>query len=125
MGGDAPGGKVAGTDNLSMEENMGGDMAGQGETRDKRGREAVLDHALAPIGAAVEEEEVASKGLDPSQQEDQTVTILVDSQEEAVEGGRAEAEQLERSEEARAGDTTVEGEDGPPHGGVVYRTHSR
>ena len=70
----------------------------------------------------MEEEEVASKGRDPSRQEDQTVTILVDSQEEAVEGGRAEAEQLERSEEARAGDTTVEGEDGPPHGEVVERT---
>ena len=67
-------------------------------------------------------EEVASKGIDPYRQEDQAVTILVDSQEEAVEGGRVEAEQLERSEEARAGDTTVEGEDGPLHGRVVDRT---
>ena len=48
--------------------------------------------------------------------------FLVDSQEEAVEGGRVEAKQLERSEEARAGNTTVEGEDGPLHGGVVERT---
>ena len=70
----------------------------------------------------MEEEEVASKGRDPSRQEDQTVTILVDSQEEAVEGGRVEAEQLERSEEARAGNTTVEGEDGPPPGVVVEAT---
>ena len=92
-------------------------MAGLSETGDGRGREAVLDHVLAPIGTAVEEEEVASKGLNPSRQEDQTVTILVDSQEEAVEGGRAEG-----SEEARAGDTTVEDEDGPPHGGVVEHT---
>ena len=122
VGGDGPAGKVAGTDNLSMEEKMGRDMAGLNETGDVRGREAVLDHVLAPIGTAVEEEEVASKGLDPSIQEDQTVTILVDSQEEAVEGGRAETEQLERSEEARAGDTAVEGEDGPPHGEVVERT---
>ena len=122
VGGDAPAGKVAGTDNLSMEEKMGRDMAGLSETGDGRGREAVLDHVLAPIGAAVEEEEEASKGIDPSRQEDQTVTILVDSQEEAVEGGRAEAKQLERSEEAKAGDTTVEGEDGPPHGGVVEHT---
>ena len=68
------------------------------------------------------EGEVASKGLDPYRQEDQTVTILVDSQEEAGEGGRVEAEQLERSEEARAGNTTVEGEDGPLHGGVVDPT---
>ena len=120
--GDAPAGKVAGTDNLSMEEKMGRDMAGLSETGDGRGREAVLDRVLAPIGTAVEEEEVASKGLDPSRQEDQSVTILVDSQEEAVEGGRAETEQLERSEEARAGDTAVEGEDGPLHGGVVERT---
>ena len=122
VGGDAPAGKVAGTDSLSMKENVGGDIPGQSETGDGRGREAVLDHVLAPIGAAVEEEEVASKGIDPSQQEDQTVTILVDSQEEAVEGGRVEAEKLERSEEARAGNTTVEGEDGPPHGEVVERT---
>ena len=98
---------------------MGGDIAGQSETGDKRGRE---HHVLAPIGTAVEEKEVASKGLDPSRQEDQTVTILVDSQEEAVEGGRVEANQLERSEEAKVGDTTVEGEDGPPPGEVVERT---
>ena len=117
VGGDAPAGKVAGTDNLSMEEKMGRDMAGLSETGDRRGREAVLDHVLAPIGTAVEEEEVASKGLDPSRQEDQTVTFLVDSQEEVVKGGR-----VERSEEAREGDTSVEGEDGPPHGGVVERT---
>ena len=104
VGGDAPAGKVAGTDNLSMEENVGGDMAGQSKTGDERGREAVLDLVLAPIGAAVEEEEVVSKGIDAYQQEDQTVTILVDSQKEAIEGGRVEAEQLERSEEARAGD---------------------
>ena len=122
VGGDAPAGKVAGTDSLSMEENVGGGIAGQSETGDERGREAVLDHVLAPVGTAVEEEEVASKGIDPYRQEDQTVTILVDSQEEAVEGGRAEAEKLERSEEARAGNTTVEGEDGPPHGEVVERT---
>ena len=122
MGGDAPAGKVAGTDSLNMEENVGGDMAGQSETGNEHGREAVLDHVLAPIGAAVEEEEEASKGIDPSRQEDQTVTILVDPQQEVVEGGRAEAEQLERSEEARAGDTAVEGEDGPPHGEVVERT---
>ena len=77
VGGDAPAGEVAGTDNLSMEENVGGDMAGQSETGDEYGRETVLDHVLAPIGAALEEEEVASKGLDPSRQEDQTVTILV------------------------------------------------
>ena len=38
------------------------------------------------------------------------------------EGGRVEAKQLERSEEARAGNTTVEDEDGPPHGEVVERT---
>ena len=55
---------------VSMEESMGGDMAGQSETGDGRGSEAVLDHVLAPIGAAVEEEEVASKGSDPYQQED-------------------------------------------------------
>ena len=122
VGGDAPAGKVAGTDNLSMEENVGGDMAGQSETGDKRGREAILDHVLAPIGTAVEEEEEASKGIDAYCQEDQSVTILVDSQEEAVEGGRVKAEQLERSEEARAGDTAVEGEGGPPHGEVVERT---
>ena len=122
VGGDAPAGKVTGTDSLSMEEKMGRDMAGLSETGDGRGREAVLDHVLAPIGTAVEEEEVASKGLDSSLHEDQTVTILVDSQEEAVEGGRAETEQLERSEEARVGNTTVEGEDGPLHGGVVERT---
>ena len=122
VGGDAPAGKVAGTDNLSIEENVGGDMAGQGETGDGRGREAVLDHVLTPIGAAVEEEEVASKGIDAYRQEDKSVIILVESQEEAVEGGRVEAEQLERSEEAREGDTTVEGEDGPLHGGVVERT---
>ncbi len=122
VGGDAPEGKVAGTDSLSMEENVSRDMAGQSETGDRRGREAVVDHVLAPIGAAVEEEEVASKGIDPPQQEDQSITILVDSQKEAVEGGRVEAEQLERSGEARAGNTTVEGEDGPPHGGVVERT---
>ena len=121
VGGDAPAGKVAGTDSLSMEENVGGDMAGQSETGDGHGREAVLDHVLAPIGAAVEEEEEASKGIDSYRQEDQTVIILVDSQEVAVEGGRAEAEQLERSEEARAGNTTVEGEDSPPHGEVVER----
>ena len=122
MGGDTPAGKVAGTDNLSMVEKMGRNMAGLSETGDECGREAVLDYVLAPIGAAVEEEEEASKGIDPSRQEDQTDTILVDSQEEAVEGGRAEAKQLERSEEAKAGDTTVEGEDGPPHGGVVEHT---
>ena len=122
VGGDVPAGKVAGTDNLSMEENVGRGMAGQSEAGDGRGREAVLDHVLAPIGAAVEEEKEASKGIDPSQQEDQTVAILVDSQEKAVEGGRVVAEQLERSEEARAGNTTVEGEDGPPHGEVVERT---
>ena len=122
MGGDAPAGKVAGTDSLSMEEKMGGDMAGQSETGDERGRDVVLDHVLPPIGTAVEEEEVPSKGIDAYQQEDQSVTILVDSQEEAVEGGRVEAEQLERSEEARAGDKTVEGENGPLHGGVVEPT---
>ena len=76
VGGDTPAGTVAGTDNLSMEESMGGDMAGQSETGDGCGREAIRDHVLAPIGAAVEEEEVSSKGLDPSQQEDQTVTIF-------------------------------------------------
>ena len=122
VGGDAPAGTVAGTDSLSMEENVGGGTAGQSEAGDERGREAVQDHVLAAIGAAVEEEEVTSKGIDPYRQEDQTVTILVDSQEEAVEGDRAEAEHLERSEEARAGNTTVEGEDGPPHGEVVERT---
>ena len=53
VGGDAPVGKVAGTDSLSMEENVGGYMAGQSETGDERGREAFLDHVLAPIGAAV------------------------------------------------------------------------
>ena len=121
-GGDAPASKVAGTDSLSMEENVGGGMAGQSETCDGRGREAVLDHVLAPIGAAVEEEEEASKGIDLSQQEDQTAIILVDSQEEAVEGGRAEAEHLERSEEARSGNTTVEGEGSPLHGEVVECT---
>ncbi len=119
VGGDAPAGKVAGTD---MEENVGGGMAGQSETGDGHGREAVLDHVLAAIGAAVEEEEEASKGIDPYRQEDQTVTSLVDSQKKAVEGGRVEAEQLERSQEARAGNTTVEGEDSPPHGGVVECT---
>ena len=117
--GDAPAGKVAGTDNLSMEESVSGDIAGQSETGVEHGRE---HHVLAPIGTAVEEEEVASKGLDPSRQEDQTVTILVNSQEEATDSGRVEAEQLERSEEARVGDTTVEGEVGAPHGGVVERT---
>ena len=127
MGSDAPAGKVAGTDSLSMEESVGGDMAGQSETGDGRGRQ---DHVLATIGGAVEEKGVASKGHDPSRQEDQSVTILVDSQKDAVEGGRAEAkvvgkvevEQQERSEETRAGDTTVEGEDGPPHDGVVEHT---
>ena len=122
MGGDTPAGEVAGTDSLSMEENVGGDMAGQSETGDERGREVILDHVLAPIGTAVEEEEEASKGIDAYCQEDQTVTILVDSKEEAVEGGRVKAEQLERSEEARAGDTAVEDEGGSPHGEVVERT---
>ena len=70
----------------------------------------------------MEEEEVASNRIDPYRQADQTVTILVGSHEEAVEGGRVEAKQLERSEEARAANTTVEGEDGPPHGEVVERT---
>ena len=60
VGGDAPAGKVAGTDNLS---NIVGDIAGQSETGDECGREAVLDHVLEPIGAAVEEKE-ASKGID-------------------------------------------------------------
>ena len=46
VGGDAPAGKVAGTDSLSMEENVGGGIAGQSETDDRRGREAILDHAL-------------------------------------------------------------------------------
>ena len=32
MGGDAPAGKVAGTDSLSMKENVGGDIPGQSET---------------------------------------------------------------------------------------------
>ena len=54
MEGDAPAGKRAGTDNLSVEENVGGDMAGQSETGAGHGREAVLDHVLAPIGTAVE-----------------------------------------------------------------------
>ena len=76
MGSNAPAGKVAGTDNLSMEESVGGDMAaGQSETGDGSGREVVLDHVLAPIGGAVEEEGVASKRRDPSRQEDQTVTF--------------------------------------------------
>ena len=73
MGSDAPVGKVVGTDSLSMEESVGGDVAGLSETGDGRGREAVLDHVLAPIGAAVEQKEVASKGIDPYQLEEQTV----------------------------------------------------
>ena len=70
VGGDPPAGEVAGTDNLSMEENVGGDMAGQSETGDGRGREVILDHVLASIGTAVEEEEEASKGIDAYRQED-------------------------------------------------------
>ena len=58
VGGDAPAGKVAGTDSLSMEENVGRGMAGQSETGDGRRGKAVLDHVLSPIGAAVEEEQV-------------------------------------------------------------------
>ena len=50
VGSDAPAGKVAGTDNLSMEESVGGNRAGQSETGDGRERQAVLDHVLAAIG---------------------------------------------------------------------------
>ena len=39
----------------TMEDNVGRDVAGQSEKDDEHGKEAVLDHVLAPIGTAVEE----------------------------------------------------------------------